>query len=630
MNLWYKLMNRRFILFTLILALKGSLAWYVVFGDGLSWETFATEIPFFWIIFCLIEWFATRRKVLYYMIANLMLTILFFSVLMYYKYYGIIATYHALKQADKVTKVGNSTYSLMDPYYLLIFFDIFVLAAFLIWVSNKHKKSARKPIRVKPLRKPVISIVFAVSVALCIFNIWPNKASMNENKKAEEMGILNYEVYTILSDTTEEEDLVEMEDITQDEINRLKGISEPVVRQYEGAAQGNNLIIIQLESFQNFLIGLKIDGQEITPNMNKLAADDVHFNHFYTSVGQGTTSDAEYTVNTSLYVPKHEPATDNYVKKALPSLPKLLRAQGYDTATFHTNSVDFWNRNELYAAIGFNSYYDQKFFGDEDHVAFGASDEVLYRKTFEKLSEMDASDKPFYAQVISMSSHHPYEIPEDKVLIDLPDEYNDTLVGRYLQAQNYADHALGQFIDNLKSSGMWEDSVVVLYGDHQGLPLYSLDKQEKSIMEQLVGHEYGYTDMFNIPLIVHVPGVTQPQVLSNTGGQVDILPTVANLLGISLVNQIHFGEDLFNQTYNMLPMRHFLPTGSVFTDRKLFLPGIAYEDGENYPLPNIEGETPDVTENEYNNTLELLRLSDSYVPQLPDKDPNERPQAPTE
>ncbi|MFD0674925.1 LTA synthase family protein [Cohnella sp. GCM10027633] len=630
LTLWYKLMNVRFLLFTMILALKGALAWYVVFDDGPSWETFVTEIPFFWIVFCLIEWFATRRKLLYYMIVNLLLTVLFFAVLMYYKYYGIIATYHALKQADKVTKVGNSTYSLMDPYYLLIFFDIFVLAAFLIWVSYKNKKSVRKPFRVKPLRKPVISMVFAVSVALCIFNIWPNKASMNENKKAEEMGILNYEVYTIFADSTDEEDLVEMEDITQTEIDRLKGITQPVVRQYEGAAQGKNLIIIQMESFQNFLIGLKINGKELTPNMNKLAADDVHFNHFYTSVGQGTTSDAEFTVNTSLYVPKHEPATDNYVKKALPSLPKLLGNIGYDSATFHTNQVDFWNRKELYSAIGFGHYYDQSYFGDEDHVAFGASDEVLYSKTFDKLQEMDASDKPFYAQIISMSSHHPYEIPADKVMFDLPEAYDDTLVGHYLEAQNYADNALGQFIDKLKSSGMWEDSVVMLYGDHQGLPLYSLDKHEKSLMDEILGHEYGYTDMFNIPLVVHVPGVTQPEVRSNTGGQVDILPTVANLMGISLNDQIHFGEDLFNQNYNMLPMRHFLPTGSVFTDRKLFLPGVGYEDGENYPLPNIEGSTADVTEDEYKNTLELLHLSDSYVPQLPDKDPNAASQAPTE
>ncbi|MFC5528290.1 LTA synthase family protein [Cohnella yongneupensis] len=626
-SLWLKLINRRFLLFTVILALKGSLAWYVVFADGPSWQTVVTEVPFFWVIFCLIEWFAKRRKVMYYVIVNLLVTVLYFAVLMYYKYYGIIATYHALKQADKVTAVGNSTYSLMDPYYLLVFFDIFVLAGFLIRASFKAR-SVRKPIRVKPFRKPAISIMITISFSLCFFNIWTNKASMNENKQAEEMGILNYEIYTIFADTTEDEDLVEMEDITQSTIDQLKGITKPVAPQFEGVAKGKNLLIIQMESYQNFLIGLKIGGKELTPNMNKLAKDDFHFNHFYTSVGQGTTSDAEFTVNTSLYVPKHEPATDNYVGKALPSLPKLLKAQGYETATFHTNQVDFWNRRELYSAVGWDRYYDRDFFGDDDHIAFGASDEVLYNKTFGELQKINAGGQPFYAQMITMSSHHPFDIPSKKVMFDLPDEYEGTLVGHYLEAQNYADYALGQFIDQLKSSGLWDNTVVMLYGDHQGLPLYSLDKHEKTLMELMLGHEYGYTDMFNIPLVVHIPGVSYPKELDNTGGEIDILPTVANLMGISLDNQIHFGEDIFNQNYNMLPMRHFLPSGSVFTDHKLFLPGKAYADGENYPLPNVPDTASNVTEQQYNNTLELLHLSDSYVPQLPDKDPNVVPEAP--
>ncbi|WP_342667801.1 LTA synthase family protein [Cohnella panacarvi] len=618
LSLWLKLINRRFLLFTVILALKGALAWYVVFADGPSWETIATEVPFFWAIFCLIEWFATKRKILYYVIVNLLVTVLYFAVLMYYKYYGIIATYHALKQADKVTKVGNSTYSLMDPYYLLVFFDVIVLAVFLIWAHYKSK-SAPKPIRPRPFRKPAISVMITLSVSLCFFNIWTNKASMNENKQAKEMGILNYEIYTIFADSTEEEDWVEMEDITQSTIDQLKGITAAAAPKYAGVAKGKNVIIIQMESFQNFLIGLTLDGKELTPNMNKLANDEFHFNHFYTMVGQGTTSDAEFVVNTSLYVPKHEPATDNYVRKALPSLPKLLSGQGYNTATFHTNQVDFWNRKELYSAIGFDRYYDRDYFGDDDHVAFGASDEVLYDKSFDKLQEMSASGQPFYAQLIAMSSHHPYEIPKDKVRFDLPEEFDGTLVGHYLEAQNYSDYALGQFIDKLKSSGLWDNSIVLLYGDHQGLPLYSLDKREKSLMENILGHEYGYTDMFNVPLIAHVPGVSYPAKLDTAGGQVDILPTLANLMGLSLDQQIHFGQDLFNQTVNKLPMRHFLPSGSVFTERKLFLPGEAYKDGENYSLPNVSDSAPDVTEEEYNNTLKLLHLSDSYIPQLPDK-----------
>ncbi|MBB3108770.1 phosphoglycerol transferase MdoB-like AlkP superfamily enzyme [Paenibacillus phyllosphaerae] len=618
MSLVMKLGNRRILLFTLILVLKGALAWFVVFEDGPSWLTLWTEIPFFWVVFCLIEWFAKKRKMLYYTLVNLLFTLLYFTVLMYYKYYGIIVTYHAITQAGKVTQVGDSTYSLMDPYYLLIFVDIIVIAAVLIWVRRKSTKLNR-PLQVAPIAKPVIGVMFVLSIALCIFNIWPNRASMNEKKQAEEMGILNYEVFTIFADTTDDEDPAPAGEITQANIDQLKGLSATQTPANFGAAKGKNVIIIQMESFQNFLIDLKIDGKEITPNINKLAKEEFHYNNFYTMVGQGTTSDAEYVVNTSLYIPKHGAATEKYVEKALPSLPKMMKANGYDTATFHTNDVSFWNRTELYDALGWDRYYDKSFYGDEDHIAFGASDEVLFPKTIEKLTEMDQADKPFYSMVISMSAHHPFHLPEAKYKMELPERFEDTLVGNYIRAQNYADWAIGQFIEDLKTSGLWEDSIVLFYGDHQGVSLYALDDHEKELMNEVMDREYGYTDMFNIPLIMHAPGVTYPAKLEQAGGQIDILPTVANLVGISLDNQIHFGQDLLNATSNILPMRHFLPTGSFVNDSVMFLPGISFEDGTNYSVEDNAVEADGATEDESERALELLHLSDSYVEHLPYK-----------
>ncbi|MEK3697970.1 LTA synthase family protein [Paenibacillus sp. FSL R10-2199] len=340
---------------------------------------------------------------------------------------------------------------------------------------------------------------------------------MNEHKKAESMGILGYELYTVIADTTEKEELIDSEEITQKAVNELKGIEIPESPKYWGMNKGNNLIVVQMESFQNFLIGLTIDGQEITPNLNKLVKENTYFNNFYTNAGQGTTSDAEFVVNTSFYVPENKPATSSeYMNKKVPSLPRLLRDNGYFTSTFHTNSVDFWNRAALYKAIGFEQFYDQSFYGDEDHIAFGASDEVLFSKTTQELSRLDTEEQPFYAMVISMSAHHPFHIPEEKYKIQLPPNYEDTLLGNYIRAQNYADYAIGLFLEDLKSSGLWEDSLIVFYGDHQGVPMYTLSIEEKEQLSLLIGHEYGYTDMFNIPLIVHSPGGQLPPVISGT------------------------------------------------------------------------------------------------------------------
>ncbi|WP_138495053.1 LTA synthase family protein [Paenibacillus pinistramenti] len=605
-----------FWIFSLIMIVKSYLAWTAVFDGIPPLSPILKEVPFVWITFCLVEYFASKRKMLYYLIVNLLLTGLFFAVIIYHKYYGVIVTYHALQQVNQVTAVSNSVFSLLAPYYLLIFLDIVVIGIYLIYRLRVRKRLGIRAQAPRRTNRALVSAVIVLSLALCLVNTWPNRASMNEIRKAEAMGILNYEAYTLLS--SKKENLVDSNQITQDTIDKLKGVSGLENPVYFGKAKGKNLIIIQMESLQNFLINLKIDGQEITPNLNKLASESLYFPNFYQMVGQGNTSDAEFVVNTSFYIPPNEAATQNYPDKQLPSLPKLLQANNYDTATFHTNIVEFWNRGELYKALGWNRYYDQEFYGTDNTVFFGPVDEVLYKKTLPELQKMDAADQPFYAQVISMTAHHPFTIPHELDKIQLPERYQDTMVGDYIRSQNYADWALGQFIQELKDTGIWDNSVIMLYGDHQGLPKYSLTNAEMDLMEEIYGHPYGNLDMINIPLIVSVPGV-EPQVIDHVGGEVDILPTAANLLGVSLDNQIHFGEDILNQSYNLLPERYYLPSGSFLNNKALFVPGVWYSDGEETPLAKDSAAQALTSEDEYERALKLLQLSDSYVKQLPDR-----------
>ncbi|RAP75458.1 LTA synthase family protein [Paenibacillus montanisoli] len=603
---------RPFLFFTFILVIKSMLAWLVIFDGGPSWTLLVTELPFFWLLFCLIEWFAAKRKLALYVTVNLFVTAILFAVIMYYKYFGIIVTYHALEQVNQVTAVKSSVFTLLDPYYLFIFLDIIV---FIFLLARRSKAKNWKAISQIPLNRAVISLLFILSLALCLFNILPNRASMNEIVKAEEMGILNYELYTIFE--KDDAPKTPIHDITRQLIDETKGIQEPESPQYWKAAAGKNLIIVQMESFQNFLVGLKIDGQEITPNMNKLAREHLYFPNFYQQVGQGNTSDAEFVVNTSFYTPPRGAATMTYSDKALPSLPRLLGQNGYQSATFHTNVVEFWNRSGLYKALGFGKYYDQSFFGLNDMVFFGPSDEVLYKKTADQLEKMQQSGKPFYAQLISMSAHHPFTIPKDKYKMTLPKRYEGTFVGDYIRAQNYADYALGLFIDDLKARGLWENSVFAIYGDHLGLPIYSLDSDDKDLMREIYGHEYGYTDMINIPLIISSPGIQKAEKQTQLGGQSDIMPTLANLLGISMADHIHFGQDLLNQSSNILPERYYLPSGSLINDYELFIPGTAYADGNHYPLHGSVQSGTSVTQDQYERALKLLHLSDSYVSQLP-------------
>ncbi len=606
-------LSKPFVFFSLLMMLKIYLARIVIFEDGSVWLPLATGIPSVWVLFCLIEWLVPRKKLGVYLTVNLLLTTIFFAVIMYYKYFGVIVTYHALQQVTQVTEVKGSVFSLLHPYFLFIYTDV---VAFLLLFMNRRFRTWSKKLAVRE-SNVLLSAVFFLSLAGSVLTVWIHRDSINELKQAENMGILNYEAYAVIASATQE--IEDPKNITPEAIAKLKGeqasaLPEPM---YWGKAQGKNVIILQLEATQNFLINRKIDGQEVTPVMNQLVKEHFYFPHFYQQVGQGNTSDAEFVVNTSFYIPPHGAASQDYGDLALPSLPKVLEEHGYQTATFHTNDVQFWNRKELYKALGFDSYYDADFFGDEDMVFFGPSDEVLYDKTADELLKMSQTGKPFYAQIISMSSHHPFNIPERKVRFQLPQRYQDTMVGDYIQAQNYTDYSLGLFIEKLKKIGLWDNSVIMIYGDHLGLPLYSLSDHEKVLMEEIYGRTYRFSEMLNIPLLIVAPGVTEPKVLPQTGGQVDIFPTLANLLGIPLRDHIHFGQDILNKANNLLPQRYYLPSGSFVNDKGVFVPGLNYTDGTTYPFDGAKASETDSTKDEYNRALELLKLSDSYVGSLP-------------
>ncbi len=608
---WRSWLSKPFVFFSFIMVLKILLARLVVFDGASIWLQLATGIPSVWVLFCLIEWLAPKRKMAAYLTVDIIVTSIYFAVIMYYKYFGVIVTYHALRQVNQVTEVKGSVFSLLHPYFLFIYTDI---VAFLLLYASRRFRGWTKSLARRE-SGALVSVVFAVSLIGSVATVWTHSDSINELKQAENMGILNYEAYAMISSATQE--IEDPSKVTEETIAELKGIQEPETPLYWGAAEGKNVIVLQLEAFQNFLIGREIDGKEITPVMNGLAKNNFYFPRFYQQVGQGNTSDAEFVVNTAFYIPQYGAAAQEYGGLELPSMPKKLAERGYATATFHTNDVQFWNRKELYKGLGFDRYYDAEFFGDEDMVFFGPSDEILYEKTADELAKISRDGKPFYAQVISMSSHHPFNIPERKVRLELPERYRDTLVGDYIQAQNYTDYALGRFIDRLKENGLWDNTLLVIYGDHLGLPIYSLTDHEKNLMKEIYGREYGFSEMLNIPLIMASPGATEPRSFPQPGGQVDVFPTIANLLGISLKGHIHFGQDLLNHNVNVLPQRYYLPSGSFVNGNGIFVPGLNYEDGVSYPFDGGQSAETDFSIDEYNRALELLRLSNSYVSHLP-------------
>jgi phosphoglycerol transferase MdoB-like AlkP superfamily enzyme len=385
-----------------------------------------------------------------------------------------------------------------------------------------------------------------------------------------------------------------------------------------GQYAGKNVIMIQVEALQGLVIGKKYGGKEITPNLNALIRQSWYFPNTFSQVGSGKTVDAEFIVNTSLYAPTYAPAPTTYADYELPGLPRLLRAKGYDAITLHQNDVRFWNRIDLYPGLGFRRWWDRSYFGLRDKM-WHASDQTLFGMGMQPLKSEAKTRKPFYSLFITESSHVPFKaIPRKRYALQKVSAADaKTLSGRYIGSESYTDLAIGEFIGKLKKAGLWDSSIVIIYGDHSA-ELDSGSKADRRIADKLLGRVYGDIDRQRIPLIIHLPRQKAGKVSSAPAGQVDIMPTIADLVGLDLSNVPHMGRSVFLKTPSFVPLRAFYPPGSFVDDSVLFIPNASAAGGRVVGVRSGKPGLPTVTEfNWVPAASQLTTISDAWVKSLP-------------
>ncbi|MBD3919732.1 LTA synthase family protein [Paenibacillus sp. PR3] len=592
---------------------------------GLVWSTLGADFFALCVLLGLFELIVPQKgKRIAFALINLIVSLILFSSSIYYSHFGSLPTYTALLQLDQVMQIRTSVQSTIEWKDYIFFADLIIMMLLLFVPKRRSNRSIRIGIAWKVSVLLIAILGFYVSSRY----IQANEDISNETVQAQQLGFLNYQVAAVIKDSREESRIRNGNlSVTTATIKQLeetftyqsKKAGQPNLF---GAAKGKNLIIVQMEAFQNFPIHLSLGGQELTPNLNKLADEGLYFPHVYQQIGQGNTSDAEFMSNTSIYPTGTIPMSTGYGDRVLPSLPRLLDKQGYETNTFHVNAVTFWDRIKLYPALNFDHYYDKPYYTNDHFNDFGASDEELYKVGIDKVSALADADTPFYAQFVTVSSHFPFTVPDKSKKITVPESMQGTQLGNYLTAINYTDYAVGTLIDRLKQEGLWDNSVVVFYGDHFGLQ--PQDNDPEWVSSQLDITYDSKISRFNIPLIIHVPGMEEGQVVDQSGGQLDILPTIANLMGISLQDEqfTAFGHDLMNIDHNVFGIRYYLPTGSFINDDILFVPGKGFDDGTATSLRTLKP-VKDITpyKADYDYVMNLMRLSDEYVELLPKRGP---------
>lgn len=324
-----------------------------------------------------------------------------------------------------------------------------------------------------------------------------------------------------------------------------------------GIAKGRNVIVIHLESFQQFLIDKKINGQEVTPFLNSLyhSKDTYAFSNFFHQVGQGKTSDAENMLETSTFgLPQGSLFATLGSDNTFQGAPSILKQRaGYTSAVFHGNVASFWNRNNVYKNLGYQYFFDASYFdtsGDKS-TGYGLKDKLLFANSVKYLQHLQ---QPFYVKFLTVTNHFPFELDsEDKDPNFTTTNTGDSTVDNYFVTAHYLDQSLQEFFNFLNKSGLAKKSIIMIYGDH-----YGISNTENKNLASVLGkssstwNNYDNAMLQRVPLMFVIPGTGHGKIYKTYGGEIDVLPTLLHLLGISTKRYIMFGTDLFSTHHDQL------------------------------------------------------------------------------
>lgn len=514
-----------------------------------------------------------------------LMTLLLFSNIVYYREFTDFITINTMLGAGQVSSgLGETAIKLFRPYDILYWIDIIALVVLF----------ARKKITMdeRPVRARMALAITTLSIMIFSGNLFMAEVDRPElltrtfsrDYLVKYLGINAFTVYDGVqtyqaSQVRAEASPTDMDDVAKYVSNHYAAPNDDLF----GIAKGKNVIYIHLESTQQFLIDYKLKDEngvehEVMPFINSLYHDKqtFAFDNFYHQVKGGKTSDAETLMDNSLFgLNQGALMTQLGGKNTFQSAPNILeQTAGYTSAVFHGNDSTFWNRNETYKHWGYDYFFSKEYYdvNEDNSFQYGLHDKPFFQQSVKYLEQLP---QPFYSKFIAVSNHFPYsEFTDDEAGFPMAQTDDETING-YFATANYLDAAVEEFFNYLKASGLYDNSVIVLYGDHFGIS----ESRNESLAE-LVGktkedwNSYDNAQMQKVPYLIHIPGQENGGINHTYGGQVDALPTLMHLLGVDTKNYIMMGQDLLSADHDQLVA---FRNGDFVSDKYTYHKGSLYD-----------------------------------------------------
>ena len=463
-------------------------------------------------------------------ILNLLFSLLVLGDMWYYRSNSVFLNYHMFSMTSNLENLGTSIISMLRLVDILFFIDIIILA----FSNIKKRKSFRKVKRnvLGGITLILVSLSFLFYLHIKIDKLdggfkyqFLFRTSWSPNQTMGNLTPIGYHIYDAFDFYEQSKPYVFEKDELESTKEVLKSLKEDLPdNEYAGLMKGKNLIIVQWESLETSVINKSIDGQKITPTLNKILSNSLYFDNYYEQTYSGTSSDAELLTNTSVF-PVREGATffryptNTYEN----SLPNIFKRMGYSTLASHPDKGSYWNWLISLKSMGYDECLDSSDYDTTEKINLGVSDKSYLNQFVDKVKELES---PFMAYTITLTSHTPFDLPKDEINLKIPENLKGSKLGGYYECINYTDKYIGNFLDRLDEEGILDNTVVVMYGDHEGVHKFYDD--EVSAMKDL--EPWMVKNDKRVPLIIYNKGL-EGQTFSKAGGQVDLLPTVSYLFG---------------------------------------------------------------------------------------------------
>ncbi|MBO0600344.1 LTA synthase family protein [Sporosarcina sp. E16_3] len=555
---------------------------------------------------------STKRRNFYLLTVSMITSIIMFSNAVFYRFFNDFITVPVLFQTSNFGDLSSSVTANLHVTDIFFFTDVLIIYLAIRFIPKNERMGQQNKIGRK--------LYFVMTAAVIMVNLGLAEMerpqlltrSFDRELLVKNIGTYNYHIYDLFiqSKSHAQRALADGSELVEVGNYINANYAAPDAKMY-GVAKGRNIIAISLESLQSFVINEEMDGHVITPFLNELTKDPdtFYFSDFYHNTGLGKTSDSEFILENSLYPRNGSAVFFTHSGNTYQSMASQLGENGYFTNVMHANNRSFWNRDIMYGALGINKFYDIESYtvGEGEAVNWGMKDIPFFDQSVELMKEMP---QPFYSRLITLTNHHPFDLDEEDKLIP---EYtsNSNTLNKYFQTVRYMDEAVKVLFEDLKASGLYDNSIIVMYGDH-----YGISENHNKAMGMYLDKEitpFDNAKLQKVPLYIHIPGYGKGKTIDEVAGQIDLKPTILHLMGLETKEDMYLGSDIFSLDHE--PFTIFRD-GRFVTDKNVYAQEVCYdsETGEETDIaecePFIERATTELNYSDMIINGDLLRFKE--------------------